>query len=143
VLPALGIVSTLVVAALWAIGPYFTDDRDFAEGIDSHAVRDAALPACEELRAAIATGAGFEEQNRAVEAMVARIRAVGPEALRHDIPSESWLRDWEALVAARRAAGGPDYEVPKVDGDRITRRMDDLVKDLRECQVPLELMPPR
>ena len=142
-LPILAMAGTVVVAGLWVVGPHLTRDRDFKEGIDSAAVRDAARPACREMRAVVEGDAGFEAQNEAVERMVARIREVGPDVLRRDVPSESWLRDWEALVLARRNAGGPDYEVPQVGGDRISRRMDELVKDMRECQVPPQLMPPR
>lgn len=52
------------------------------------------------------------------------------------MPAEAWLADWDRLVAARRAGDPPPVE----DGVPIHRRMDELVKDLRQCQVPLALI---
>lgn len=131
---------SLVVAALWVVGPFVFADRDDTESLDTRAVREAAEAACTEMRAAV-DGAGGDEEaaNRAAEAMVARLRALGPETLGDDRPAEAWLADWEALIAARRA-GEP---VPLEDGVPIHRRMDELVKDMRVCQVPPELRPSR
>lgn len=136
---------SLVLAALWALGPYVFGNRDHAESIDSRPVHDAALAACQEMRARLASARG-DGENQAVEAMVARIRALGPDALRRDVPVESWLRDWERLVAARRraAASGEQLAVPEAGGVPIVRRMDELVKggDLRPCRVPEQLYRP-
>lgn len=131
---------SLMVGVLWVAGPFFYRDRDHAESLDSRAVREAALAACTEMRARLESAGQAETENRAVEDMVARIRRLGPEALRKDVPAESWLEDWERLVAARRA-GQP---VPEANGVPITRRMDELVKggDLRPCQVPERLYRP-
>jgi hypothetical protein len=149
VLPVVAGVSTLAIAVLWTVGPYLFGDRDHAESIDSRPVHDAALAACKGLRTALESvppGAGRSEaENRAVEAMVARVRALGPEALRRDVPTESWLADWERLVEARRraATSGGKLALPEAGGAPITRRMDDLVKGaLRPCQVPLQLYRP-
>lgn len=136
----------VIMGAAWSVGPYLFDSRDYAEGLDSKPVRAEAKAACTDMTAAVdAPGADAETQNQAIEAMVARLRALGPETLRKDRPAESWLADWDALLAARRA-GGTNYTVPLMedrDGVMITRRMDDLVKDIRECTVPKALYPPR
>ena len=136
----------VLMGAAWSVGPYLFDSRDYAEGLDSEPVRAEAKAACTEMNTAVeAAGTDAEAQNWAVEAMIARVRALGPETLRKDRPAESWLADWDALLAARRA-GGTNYVVPEIegkDGVMITRRMDDLVKDIRECTVPRALYPPR
>lgn len=137
----------LLLGAAWSIGPHLFEARDFVEALDSGPVREEAEAACAQMRTALAASDDPEARNRAVEVMVARIRALGPETLRKDRPAEAWLADWEALVAARRsgvdANGDGSFDVPERDGVRITRYMDDLVKDLRPCQVPEEIMPAR
>src|SRR5207237_722021 len=79
--------------------------------IDSGPVRRAVLAGCTQLRAdlaAVPAGLGVpdraEAENRAVERLVARVRALGHDALAHDVPVEQWLGDWEQIVAARRWA---------------------------------------
>ena len=131
---------SLVVGALWVIGPYVFAGRDDPESLDSRPVREAAEAACTEMRAAVDAAPGdAAAAERAAEAMVARLRALGPEVLADDHPAEAWLADWHRLLAARRA-GDP---VPEEDGVPIHRRMDELVKDMRVCQVPAELRPSR
>ena len=144
--PVAVITGTLVVGALWAGGPYLFAGRDDPSTIDSRPVHDAALSACTELRArlaALAPGGDPGAENQAVEAMVARIRQLGPAVLRKDVPVEQWLEDWERLVAARRQAqaAGTVFSVPRVDGEPVNLRMFDLVKSsLRVCDVPAQLL---
>jgi hypothetical protein len=132
-------IGTLVVGAAWAVGPYVFEGRDDVKSLDSRPVREEALAACEEMQRRVAGTTDPEAQNAAVEAMVARLRALGPETLRHDQPVEAWLADWDRVVASRRA-GAP---WPRADGAPIHRRMDDLVKDLRPCEMPARLIPGR
>ncbi len=134
-----GCAVTLLVGAAWAIGPYVFEGRDDAKSLDSTPVRNEALAACQEMRRQVAATADDEARNRAVEAMVARLRALGPETLQGDRPAEAWLADWDRVVAARRA-GAP---WPRAGDAPIHRRMDDLVKDLRPCQMPAVLIPGR
>jgi hypothetical protein len=144
--PMLVLAGTLVVGALWAVGPYVFAGRDDPTTIDSRAVHDTALRACTELRARLAelpAGGDPEAENQAVEAMVGRIRGLGPAALSKDVPTEQWLSDWERLVAARRQAlaGRTSFSVPRVDGEPVNLRMFDLVKSsLRVCDVPAQLL---
>ena len=130
---------TLLVGAAWAVGPYVFEGRDDRKSLDSAPVREAAVAACEEMRRQVAVAADPEAQNAAIEAMVGRLRGLGAETLRNDRPAEAWLADWEQVVASRRT-GTP---WPRADGAPIHRRMDDLVKDLRPCQMPAELIPGR
>ena len=134
-----GCIGTLVVGAAWAIGPYVFEGRDDVKSLDSRPVREEALAACGEMQRQVTGAADAEAENAAVEAMVARLRGLGPEILRKDRPAEAWLADWDRVVAARRA-GAPS---PRADGAPIHRRMDDLVKDLRPCQMPAALIPGR
>jgi|ERR687891_1803197 hypothetical protein len=136
---AAGIAGTLLVGAAWAIGPYVFESRDDPKSLDSRPVRQEAMAACEEMRQRVESAAGPEAENEAVDAMVARLRDLGPETLGRDRPAEAWLADWDRVVATRRA-GEP---WPEVDGTPIHRRMDDLVKDLRPCQMPAALIPGR
>jgi hypothetical protein len=133
------VAGTLLVGAAWSIGPFVFEGRDDPKSLDSRPVRKEALAACEEMRDRLATADVPESENGAVEAMVARLRRLGSETLAKDVPAESWLADWEQVVAARRA-GAP---FPRADGAPIHRRMDDLVKDLRPCQMPAQLIPGR
>jgi hypothetical protein len=153
VVPVVVMASTLVVAALWVIGPYVFAGRDDRNSIDSRPVHDRALTACNDMRARLAAlpaGADpptrAEAENRAVESMVARIRELGPGVLARDVPTETWLADWDRLLAARRRAmaDGSTFSVPEADGAPVNLRMFDLVKaDLRPCDVPDELLAPR
>lgn len=88
------------------------------------------------------------DQNSAVEQMVEAVRDLGEDVLSRDLPTAQWLEDWERLVEARamfardlatenRAA----LEVPRIDGQRITERMDEATL-LIECVVPEELTEP-
>ena len=145
-MPVIVAAGTLLLGGLWAIGPYVFAGHDDPSVIDSRPVHDTALAACTELRARLAglpAGGDPEAENRAVEAMVSRIRALGPAALAKDVPVEQWLGDWERLVAARRqaVAGGTPFSVPRIDGEPINLRMFDLVKSsLRVCDVPAQLL---
>jgi hypothetical protein len=125
-----------VVGALWTIGPYVYADRDHRESIDSREVRKVAEAACKQMEAEVKAG---RDPAEAARTMVRRMRELDPEVLDEDIPTEAWLDDWDRLLAAHRA-GEP---VPRSDGVFITRRMDELVKDLRPCQVPRALLPSR
>ncbi len=130
---------TLLVGAAWAVGPYVFEGRDDVKSLDSRPVREEALAACADMQRQVAASTDPEGQSAAVEAMVARLRALGAETLRRDVPAEAWLADWDRVVNARRS-GGP---WPRADGAPIHRRMDDLVKDLRPCQMPARLIPGR
>jgi hypothetical protein len=134
-----GVVGTLLIGAAWSVGPFVFEGRDDPKSLDSRPVREEALAACQEMRSRLTAADGPEAENRAVEAMVARLRGLGAETLAKDVPAEAWLDDWQRVLAARRA-GEP---LPHVDGAPIHRRMDDLVKDLRPCQMPAQLIPGR
>ena len=105
--------------------------------IDSGPVRRAVLAGCTQLRAdlaAVPAGLGVpdraEAENRAVERLVARVRALGHDALAHDVPVEQWLGDWEQIVAARRQAvrEGKRFSVPLAHGAPVNIRMFELVR---------------
>ena len=148
--PVVVMASTLVVGALWVVGPYLFAGRDDPNSIDSRPVHDRAMAACREMRARLAAlpreaepSVRAEAENRAVEAMVARLRELGPDVLAKDRPTEAWLGDWDRLLAARRRAmaSGAPFSVPRADGTPLNLRMFDLVKaDLRPCDVPDQLL---
>jgi hypothetical protein len=152
-IPVVVMASTLVVGALWVVGPFLFAGRDDPNSIDSRPVHDRALAACQEMRTGLAAlpkradpTARAEAENRVVEAMVARIRGLGPGVLAKDVPTETWLRDWDRLVAARRqaVAGGSSFSVPRAEDAPLNLRMFDLVKgDLRTCDVPDQLLAAR
>lgn len=118
-----------LVGAAWTIGPYVYADRDHTASIDSAEVRAHTTAACGDMQVRMAEGISPYDAGRA---MVARVRTLDPEVIAADVPTEAWLADWDLLLDS--VQDGRD--VPKVDGARITRRMDELVKDLRPCQVP-------
>lgn len=141
-----------VVAALWVIGPYWFEGRDDPTAIDSPPVRSTVEAGCTQLGqdlaavpADLAPTERAEAENRAVEAFVGKVRALGPEALGGDTPVEDWLADWDQIVAARREAvrTGTRFSAPVVDNAPIQVRMFALVRSgLEECNVPEALLSP-
>jgi hypothetical protein len=89
-------------------------------------------------------------QNVAIDDMVTDIRAMGPEALASDPPTEEWLADWERLVDAREAYAEeildgslPDLDIPTDDrGEDIYVRMDDAFIGESSCEVPSVILNP-
>ncbi len=141
-----------IIGGLWAIGPFVFAGHDDPTAIDSKPVRRAVSAACTQLHADLAAlPAGMapapraEAENRAVEALVARVRAVGPDALRHDQPTEQWLGDWESIVAARRQVvrEGKRFTTPQGGGAPVNIRMFELIRSgLEQCDVPRQLLVP-
>jgi Na+-transporting methylmalonyl-CoA/oxaloacetate decarboxylase gamma subunit len=133
--PLAFLVVSLIIAAMWTIGPYVFASRDIPSAIDSDTVRKRAEAACAEMVERMDAGTTVDV---AARSMVAQVRALGAEAIDNDKPTERWLNDWDDLLDAYEA-GRPIPEMG--DGVRITRRMDDLVKDLDHCEVPDPLQP--
>jgi hypothetical protein len=141
-----------VVGALWVAGPSIFGPRDDPTVIDSRPVRTTVLAACTQLRADLAAipndqgiEARGEAENRAVERLVARVRALGHDTLAHDVPVEQWLGDWEQIVAARRLAvqEGKRFSVPVARGAPVNIRMFELIRSgLTVCDVPRQLLVP-
>ncbi len=141
-----------IVGALWVIGPYVFAGHDDPTALDSGPVRKTALAACTQLRADLtALPAGMttadraEAENRAVDRLVGRVRALGPAALAHDVPVEQWLGDWEQIVAARRQAvrEGKRFSTPVAGGAPVNIRMFELIRSgLSQCDVPQPLLQP-
>lgn len=92
--------------------------------------------------------AALSDQNKAVTIMVDRIRAVSSDVRDEDQPVDSWLEDWEILVADREAwlddqRGGSTarFRVPRdPDGQPINERMDAAAEEV--CTVPKLLLEP-
>jgi len=141
-----------IVGALWVIGPYVFAGRDDPTAIDSGPVRKTVLAGCLQLRADLAAvpagmsiGDRAEAENRAVDQFVARVRALGENALAHDVPVEQWLGDWEQIVAARRQAvrEGKRFTTPMGGGAPVNIRMFELIRSgLDKCDVPQQLLVP-
>ena len=141
-----------VMAALWVFGPIVFAGRDDPTALDSGPVRRTVLAACTQLRADLAAlPAGMavpdraEAENRAVDQLVGRVRALGPSALAHDTPVEQWLGDWEQIAAARRQAvrEGKRFATPVAGGGPVNIRMFELIRSgLGKCDVPLPLLNP-
>jgi len=144
---------TGVIGALWVFGPIVFAGRDDPTAIDSKPVRRAVSAACMQLHADLgALPAGMtpaeraEAENRAVERLVDRVRALGPDALAHDVPVEQWLGDWEQIVAARRQAvrEGKRFSTPVARGTPVNIRMFELIRSgLEQCDVPRPLLVPQ
>ncbi|MGH9010920.1 MAG: hypothetical protein ACRDYF_13890 [Acidimicrobiia bacterium] len=141
-----------VMGALWVVGPLVFAGRDDPTAIDNKAVRKTVEAACTQLRADLAAvPAGVsaadraEAENRAVEQLIGRVRALSPEGLARDVPVERWLGDWERIVAARRQAvqEGKRFTTPVEGGAPINVRMYALVRSgLGTCDVPPALLAP-
>jgi hypothetical protein len=141
-----------IVGALWVIGPYVFAGRDDPTALDSGPVRKTVLAACTQLRgdltalpAGMTTPDRAEAENRAVDRLVGRVRALGPAALAHDVPVEQWLGDWEQIVAARRQAvrEGKRFSTPVAGGAPVNIRMFELIRSgLSQCDVPTALLQP-
>ena len=144
---------SLVIGALWSIGPYVFAGHDDPTAIDSKAVRKTVAAACTQLGADLAAiPAGLspadraEAENRAVEALVAKVRSLDPEALAHDQPVPRWLDDWELIVATRRQAlrDGKRFATPNRSGMPVNIRMFELIRSgLEQCDVPRSLLVPQ
>jgi hypothetical protein len=141
-----------VMGTLWVVGPLVFAGRDDPTAIDSKAVRKTVLASCTQLRsdldalpAGVAPADRAEAENRAVEQFVGRVRAMGPDALARDVPVESWLADWEQIVATRRRAvrDHKAFTTPIGGGAPINLRMFALVRSgLGKCDVPPVLLAP-
>ena len=142
----------VLVGSLWVIGPFVFASRDDPTAIDNKAVRKVVLAACTQLRADLAAvpqslppADRAEAENRAVDGLLGRIRALGPEMLAKDVPVDSWLADWEQIVATRRQAvrQGKPFATPIAGGAPINVRMFSLVRSgLGKCDVPAPLLAP-
>lgn len=141
-----------IVGSLWVIGPIVFAGRDDPTAIDHKTVRKAVQGACRQLRAdlaalpaSVAPADRAEDENRAVEQLIGRVRALGPDTLAKDAPVEQWLADWEQIVAARRQAvrEGKRFATPVAGGAPINVRMYALVRSgLEKCDVPPALLAP-
>jgi hypothetical protein len=141
-----------VMAALWVFGPILFAGRDDPTALDSGPVRKTVLAACTQLRADLAalpaqmaTPDRADAENRAVEQLIGRVRALGPDALAHDTPVEQWLGDWEQIVATRRQAArdGKRFVTPAGGHVGVNIRMFELVRSgLGTCDVPPQLLAP-
>ena len=142
----------ILMGSLWVIGPYVFAGRDDPTAIDSKPVRTTVAAACTQLRtdlsalpAGMAPADRAEAENRAVEQLVARVRALGPDALGHDEPVERWLADWEQIVVFRRQAvrEGKRFATPIANNAPVNVRMFALIRSgLEKCDVPPALLVP-
>ena len=142
-----------VVGALWSIGPYVFAGHDDPTAIDNRAVRRTVAAACTQLGADLAAipstlppADRAEAENRAAEALVAKVRSLDPEALAHDQPTPQWLDDWSLIVAARRDAlrDGKRFVTPSRSGMPVNIRMFELIRSgLEQCDVPRQLLVPQ
>ena len=131
----------VAIGAVWAFGFWAYASHDRMGFIDHPEVVDAAQSTCGEMRRRVDEAGSLASaderrsaENAAILDMTDEIRRVGVATLEDDRPALDWLRDWERLVAARKA-GEP---VPRDDGEPIPRRMNDLAEDsgLEVCRVP-------
>lgn len=92
----------------------------------------------------------ISDQNKAIANMLAAIREVGDDTLRADPPTNTWLDDWDALIAAREAFAeqrrngyDTDLRIPRdPHGDQIDKRMDEVWLTTPACEVPEALLYP-
>lgn len=76
-----------------------------------------------------AVAEAVRSENRAVDAMVRSVEALGHDALAQDDPALGWLADWEAVIALREtyaadlvAGRAASVVLPLKDGIPISRR---------------------
>jgi hypothetical protein len=150
------------VLGLTAVGgalTYFVvnTDRDIPGVIDDERVLEVTIRECRLMTSTVEgvlVGGPQDErldalsdQNTAVETMIDRIRTLSPNVREADKPLDSWLADWQTLVAEREDYLGrqrhgidSDFRVPRTrDGDPINERMDLAAED---CPVPEVLLKP-
>ena len=142
-----------IVGALWVFGPYVFAGHDDPTAIDNKAVRRTVSAACTQLHtdlaaipATLSPADRAEAENRAAEALVAKVRTLDPEALAHDQPTPQWLDDWGLIVAARREAlrDGKRFVTPSRSGMPVNIRMFELIRSgLEQCDVPSQLLVPQ
>lgn len=146
------LLGTASVATLVAVG-----GRDFPASFDDSRVVDAVTDACDRLDRTVesfpVSGPGsdrleaVDQQNSAIQELLDQVRRV-PEVVRaRDQPVNRWLGDWEELLAARTAyadrletEAAPDFRVPRVDGERIDTRINQVGAPY--CSVPRALTRP-
>ena len=133
----------IAIGAVQAYGFWIYMSHDRLGFIDHPEVVDAAESSCGEMHRRVGEAGSLTSadqrrsaENAAILDMIDEIRRVGAATLEDDRPVPDWLRDWERLVAARKA-GEP---VPRVDGEPLPRRMNELADDsgLEVCRVPPE-----
>ena len=91
-----------------------------------------------------------QDQDKAISNMLAAIREVDEDVRKADPPTNDWLDDWEALIAAREAFAehlrdgyDVDLRIPRDEhGDRIYKRMNEVWFTGTACEVPEELLNP-
>lgn len=88
--------------------------------------------------------AAIDAENVAVERLVDRMRALGPERLAADPPADQWIADWEALRAARAAYAGAlgsgDEALFDVPRDHRGRGVQVRMGETGACGVPFRLL---
>ncbi|MCM0676715.1 hypothetical protein NCC78_18795 [Micromonospora phytophila] len=151
-----GVVFAALCLAAVALFAFSRTRHDRIELIDTPEVAQAAEGACATMRArvvaeAVPSGVAAEVkvrsirgQNAAVTDLVARVRGLGEKRLREDVPTATWLSDWEALVEAREqyarelsTGARPHFLLPTADGHPLTERMNSVGLTF---QVPPELV---
>lgn len=146
--------STMLVIAI-AVGssgaPGLIDNTRIIDVIeDQCAVMTAEVESIRVTGSPESQAAAISDQNAAVDDMISDIRAIGPNVLATDPPTEDWLVDWHTLVKAREAYarellnGSPKrFQIPNDDnGDEIYHRMDDVFVYESSCEVPGVLLYP-
>lgn len=91
-----------------------------------------------------AVAEAVRSENRAVDAMVRSVEALGHDALAQDDPALGWLADWEAVIALREtyaadlvAGRAASVVLPLKDGIPISRRMGEVAP---ECEPAIRVL---
>ncbi len=154
VVAALMAASALVGAAVVIMG------RDFPGMIEDDRIISVIERECdimtETVRSMPIEGTAAEQadvvadQDKAIANMLIEIRKLGGDVLRGDPPTNAWLDDWDALIAAREAFAEQrrdgyetDLRIPRsADGEQIQQRMNVVWLTTPACEVPEELLRP-
>ena len=126
----------LAVATMTIFGFLAYVGHDRPELFDTTVVAERTEAACARLEMELMSPAGPAPQqvqagNRAIDALIRDVRALGDPALEDDLPAVDWLGDWASLRDAgadlvRRLATDPAAKIalPQTeDGFPVTKRM--------------------
>ncbi|GAA3530583.1 hypothetical protein GCM10022234_29740 [Aeromicrobium panaciterrae] len=158
--PILAVTLATVIGAGLVVGAVVIGSKDFPSVIQDDKILSVITRECDIMTETVKSmpiegtaeeqASTIRDQDKAILNMLAAIRGVDEDVRAADPPTNDWLDDWNALVAAREAFAEQrssgyelDLRIPKdADGDGIYQRMDEVWLTKEACEVPEELLNP-